>query len=47
MAGPQEKSWNVHDVKAFKADGYRLLFSDALDTGFEFKEVMKRTRSVG
>ena len=38
--GPEDKPWNVREVTIFDPDGYRLRFSEPIDMGLSFEEVM-------
>ncbi len=38
--GPEARPWNVRDVTVYDLDGYRLWFSEPIDMGKGFDEVM-------
>jgi catechol 2,3-dioxygenase-like lactoylglutathione lyase family enzyme len=40
VVGPLEQPWNVREVTARDPDGYRLRFSEPIDTNLSFNEVM-------
>jgi catechol 2,3-dioxygenase-like lactoylglutathione lyase family enzyme len=40
VVGPLEQPWNVREVTVHDPDGYRLRFSEAIDTNLSFNEVM-------
>ena len=40
VAGPVERPWNLRDVTIRDPDGYRLRFSEPIDTSLSFDEVM-------
>jgi len=40
VEGPVERPWNVRDVTIRDLDGYRLRFSEPIDTTKSFKDVM-------
>lgn len=42
MEGPVERPWNVRDVTIHDLDGYRLRFSEPVDTTKSFKDVMRQ-----
>ena len=40
VIGPLEQPWNVREVTVQDPDGYRLRFSEPIDTNLSFNEVM-------
>jgi len=40
VIGPLERPWNVREVTVRDPDGYRLRFSEPIDTNLSFNEVM-------
>jgi catechol 2,3-dioxygenase-like lactoylglutathione lyase family enzyme len=42
VEGPVERPWNVRDVTIHDLDGYRLRFSEPVDTTKNFREVMRQ-----
>ena len=42
VEGPVERPWNVRDVTIRDLDGYRLRFSEPINTTKSFKDVMKQ-----
>jgi catechol 2,3-dioxygenase-like lactoylglutathione lyase family enzyme len=42
VEGPVERPWNVRDVTIHDLDGYRLRFSEPIDTTKNFKDVMRQ-----
>jgi predicted lactoylglutathione lyase len=42
VEGPVERPWNVRDVTIRDLDGYRLRFSEPIDTTKSFKDVMRQ-----
>ena len=40
VVGPLEQPWNVREVTIRDPDGYRLRFSEPIDTNLSFNEVM-------
>lgn len=40
VEGPVERPWNVRDVTLYDPDGYRLRFSEPVDTTRSFEDVM-------
>jgi predicted lactoylglutathione lyase len=42
VEGPVERPWNVRDVTIQDLDGYRLRFSEPVDTTKSFKDVMRQ-----
>lgn len=42
VEGPVERPWNVRDVTLCDPDGYRLRFSEPVDTTRSFEDVMRQ-----
>ena len=42
VKGPVERPWNVRDVTIQDLDGYRLRFSEPVDTTKSFNDVMRQ-----
>ena len=40
VEGPLDRPWNVREVTVQDPDGYRLRFSEPIDTNLSFDEVM-------
>ncbi|NIM92191.1 MAG: VOC family protein [Anaerolineales bacterium] len=38
--GPEDRPWNAREVTIMDPDGYRLRFSEPIDMGLSFEEVM-------
>jgi catechol 2,3-dioxygenase-like lactoylglutathione lyase family enzyme len=45
VVGPLEQPWNVREVTIHDPDGYRLRFSEPIDTNLSFNEVMGDKRA--
>ena len=45
VEGPVERPWNVREITVHDLDGYRIRFSEPIDTTKNFKEVMGQAES--
>ena len=47
VEGPVERLWNAREVTLYDPDGYRMRFSEPLDLGKSFSEVMDQVWGKG